>query len=214
MLGHMVPLRSFFISYATRANLNKPIQMTLPRMSFEFTNLNSDPSRKSTKNQSFTVSTPDGQQIKRVYSPVPYNMTFVLSIYTKLNDDMLQIIEQILPYFQPSYNLSVKFLGNLNEIRDIPIQLDSVNMEDDYDGNFDTRKGPLVYTLTFTAVISVWSYHGCHRRYHQEGHCWLYGIFYRWFSVSQETLLISNTKQPPKTMMVVLSPTYTRCSVG
>ena len=144
------PTQKFLARMQQEANLNKPIQMTLPRMSFEFTNLAYDPSRKSTKNQSFTVATPDGQQIKRVYSPVPYNMTFVLSIYTKLNDDMLQIIEQILPYFQPSYNLSIKFLGNLNEIRDIPIQLDSVNMEDDYDGNFDTRRA-LVYTLTFTA---------------------------------------------------------------
>ena len=144
------PTQKFLARMQQEANLNKPIQMTLPRMSFEFTNLAYDPSRKSTKNQSFTVATPDGQQIKRVYSPVPYNMTFVLSIYTKLNDDMLQIIEQILPYFQPSYNLSIKFLGNLNEIRDIPIQLDSVNMEDDYEGNFDTRRA-LVYTLTFTA---------------------------------------------------------------
>ena len=144
------PTQKFLARMQQEADLNKPIQMTLPRMSFEFTNLAYDPSRKSTKNQSFTICSPGGQEVKRVYSPVPYNMTFVLSIYTKLNDDMLQIIEQILPYFQPSYNLSIKFLGNLNEIRDIPIQLDSVNMEDDYVGNFDTRRA-LVYTLTFTA---------------------------------------------------------------
>ena len=81
--------------------MNRPVQMTLPRMSFEFTSLTYDPSRKTTKTQSFLTTTPDGTEIKRVYSSVPYNMGFTLSIYTKLNDDMLQIVEQILPYFQP-----------------------------------------------------------------------------------------------------------------
>ena len=144
------PTQKFLARMQQEADLNKPIQMTLPRMSFEFTNLSYDPSRKSTKNQSFTIATPDGQQVKRIYSPVPYNMTFNLSVYSKLNDDMLQITEQILPYFQPSYNLSIKFLGNLNEIRDIPIVLENITMEDDYEGTFETRRA-LVYTFTFTA---------------------------------------------------------------
>ena len=144
------PTQKFLARMQQEADLNKPIQMTLPRMSFEFTNLSYDSSRKSTKNQSFTVATPDGQQVKRIYSPVPYNMTFNLSVYSKLNDDMLQITEQILPYFQPSYNLSIKFLGNLNEIRDIPIVLENITMEDDYEGTFETRRA-LVYTFTFTA---------------------------------------------------------------
>ena len=144
------PTQKFLARMQQEADLNKPIQMTLPRMSFEFTNLSYDPSRKSTKNQSFTVATPDGQQVMRIYSPVPYNMTFNLSVYSKLNDDMLQITEQILPYFQPSYNLSIKFLGNLNEIRDIPIVLENITMEDDYEGTFETRRA-LVYTFTFTA---------------------------------------------------------------
>ena len=39
--------------------------------------------------------------------PVPYNMQFELNIMCKLNDDALQIVEQILPFFQPSYNLTV-----------------------------------------------------------------------------------------------------------
>ncbi len=143
------PTQKFLARMQQEANLNRPIQITLPRMSFEFTSLEYDPTRKISKNQTFITTTPDGTQVKRVYSPVPYNMGFELSIYTKLNDDMLQIVEQILPYFQPQYNLSIKFLGNLNEIRDIPVLLDSVNMDDDYEGNFDTRRA-LVYTLRFT----------------------------------------------------------------
>ena len=54
---------------------------------------------------------------------------------------MLQVVEQILPYFQPQYNLSVKFLGNLNEIRDVPVILEGIQMDDDYEGNFETRRG-------------------------------------------------------------------------
>ena len=88
--------------------MNRPVQMTLG-MSFEFTSLTYDPSRKTTKTV-FPDTTPDGSEVKRVYSPVPYNMGFTLSIYTKLIDDMLQIVEQILPYFQLYHNLSVKFL--------------------------------------------------------------------------------------------------------
>ena len=143
------PTQKFLARMQQEANLNRPIQITLPRMSFEFTSLSYDPERKTTKNQNFITQTPDGSQIKRVYSPVPYNMGFTLSIYTKLNDDMLQIVEQILPYFQPQYNLSIKFLGNLNEVRDIPVVLDNIDMTDDYEGNFDTRRA-LIYTLSFT----------------------------------------------------------------
>jgi hypothetical protein len=143
------PTQKFLARMQQEANLNRPVQLTLPRISFEFTSLTYDPSRKTTKNQSFITATPDGSEVKRVYAPAPYNMGFTLSIYTKLNDDMLQIIEQILPYFNPHYNLSIKFLGNLNEIRDIPVVLDNIGMDDDYEGNFDTRRA-LIYTLQFT----------------------------------------------------------------
>ena len=65
-------------------------------------------------------------------------------------DDALQIIEQILPYFQPAYQIPIKFLSGLNDKKDVAIQLDNITMEDDYEGNFDTRRA-LVYTLRFTA---------------------------------------------------------------
>ena len=148
------PTQKFLARMEQEANLNRPVQITLPRMSFEFTNLEYDPSRKVTQNQTIIVETPEGQT-KKTYVPVPYNMTIQLSIMTKLNDDMLQIVEQILPYFQPSYSLPIKFLGNLNEVKYVPINLDNIQMEDDYEGNFDTRRA-LVYTLTFTAKTFVY----------------------------------------------------------
>jgi hypothetical protein len=82
--------------------------------------------------------------------PVPYNMQFELSIMSKLNDDALQIVEQILPYFQPAYNLTVSLVDSIQEKRDIPIVLENVTMQDDYEGDFSTRR-VLLYTLRFTA---------------------------------------------------------------
>ena len=80
-------------------------------MSFEFTGLTYDPSRKVYTTQTFIVKDPnDGTETKKSYMPVPYNMQFELSVMTKLNDDALQIVEQILPYYQPAYNLSVELV--------------------------------------------------------------------------------------------------------
>ena len=82
--------------------------------------------------------------------PVPYNIGFELNILSKLNDDALQIIEQILPFFQPSFNLTIDLVDSIGEKRDVPIVLDSITMQDDYEGDFSTRRA-LIYTLRFTA---------------------------------------------------------------
>ena len=82
--------------------------------------------------------------------PVPYNMNFELSIMTKLNDDALQIVEQIVPYFQPAYALSVDLVKSIGEKRDIPVILENITMDDQYEGDFSTRR-VLLYTLRFSA---------------------------------------------------------------
>jgi hypothetical protein len=120
-------------------------------MSFEFTGLTYDSSRKVTTTQTFVAKDPDtGTETKKMYMPVPYNMQFELSIMSKLNDDALQIIEQILPYFQPAYNLTINLVEEIQEKRDVPIVLENVTMQDDYEGDFSTRR-VLLYTLRFTA---------------------------------------------------------------
>jgi hypothetical protein len=145
------PSQKFLARLEQQPNLNSPVQMSLPRMSFEFTGLSYDSQRKLTTTQSFlTSSVTDKTDIKKAYMPVPYNMNFELSIMCKLNDDMLQIIEQILPYFQPSYNLTVDLVKTIGEKRDIPILLENIGMNDTYEGDFNTRRA-LIYTLNFTA---------------------------------------------------------------
>lgn len=145
------PTQKFLARLEQSPDLNKPVQITLPRMSFEFTGLTYDPTRKSTTTQTFIAkSAVDGTETKKVYLPVPYNMQFELSIMSKLNDDVLQIIEQILPFFQPAYSMTIELVDIINEKRDIPVVLENITMQDDYEGNFSTRR-VLTYTLRFTA---------------------------------------------------------------
>ncbi len=145
------PTQKFLARLEESPDLSKRTAMTLPRMSFEFVGLNYDSSRKVTTTQQITVKDPnDGTVTKKAFMPVPYNMQFELSIMTKLNDDALQIVEQILPYFQPSYNLTVQLVETMKEKRDIPIILENVTMDDQYEGNFTTRR-VLLYTMRFSA---------------------------------------------------------------
>ena len=145
------PTQKFLARLTQQPDLNRATAITLPRMPFEFTGLTYDPSRKVTTTQQIVVQDPDSNaDIKKVFMPVPYNMQFELAIMCKLNDDALQITEQILPYFQPAYNLSVQLVSGIKEKRDIPIVLENVTFQDDYEGDFDTRR-VLLYTLRFTA---------------------------------------------------------------
>ena len=82
--------------------------------------------------------------------PVPYNVAFELSIMSKLSDDALQILEQIVPYFQPSFNITINLISSIGEKKDIPIVLESINYSDQYEGGFESRR-TIVYTLSFTA---------------------------------------------------------------
>jgi len=142
------PTQKFLARLEQSPDLNKPVQMTLPRMSFEMNGINYDPRRKASNTQQFIIGS--GTDASKAYLPVPYDINFELSIMTKLNEDMLQIVEQILPYFQPSYNLSVKLVDSIKETRDIPIVLNNINMEDSYEGDYSSRRA-LIYTLQFTA---------------------------------------------------------------
>ena len=143
------PSQKFLARLTQQADLNKPVQITMPRMSFEMTSIDYDSSRKSSLVQTFKTCD-DGSKVKKVFMPVPYNIGFELNVLSKLNDDSLQILEQILPYFQPHFNLTIDLVESIGEKRDIPIVLESINFQDDYEGNFDTRRA-LIHTLRFTA---------------------------------------------------------------
>tara|TARA_R100001443_G_C3358504_1_gene178511 strand:- start:874 stop:1920 length:1047 start_codon:yes stop_codon:yes gene_type:complete len=142
------PMQKFLARIEQQPELNRATQITLPRMSFEMTNITYDATRKAGITQTFKAS--DGSNLRKVFMPVPYNVGFELNVLVKLNDDGLQIVEQILPYFQPAFNLSVDLVSVIGEKRDISVVLDNISFQDDYEGDFATRRA-LIYTLNFTA---------------------------------------------------------------
>ena len=128
---------------------NKRVQITLPRISFEMGGIDYDPSRKVAPTARIQIPTGEGNNTKTAFMPVPYNLSFTLSIIAKTQEDSLQILEQIIPFFQPHFNLTLKLVDTIEEVRDIPITLNSINYEDLYEGNFAQRRA-ILYTLQFT----------------------------------------------------------------
>ena len=143
------PTQKFLARLEQNPDLNRAVQITLPRMSFEMNGITYDPTRKVSVTQTFKAID-DNNTVKKVFMPVPYNIGFELNIMCKLNDDALQILEQILPFFQPSFNVTIELVDSIGESKDVPIVLDSMNFTDDYEGDYSTRRA-LIYTLQFTA---------------------------------------------------------------
>ena len=144
------PRQKFLARIQQQPELNKSTQITLPRMSFEITNISYDSTRKAGITQTFKAKDVNNNQMKKVFMPVPYNLGFDLNVLVKLQDDGLQILEQILPFFQPGFNMSIDLVKSIGEKRDIPMILNSISQQDDYEGDFSTRRA-LIYTLSFTA---------------------------------------------------------------
>ena len=143
------PKQKFLAKLQQQEELTKATAITLPRMSFEMTSMNYDSSRKSSITSTFKAVDADNKA-KKVYLPVPYNVGFELNVMTKLNDDALQIVEQILPFFQPAFNVTIDLVSSIGEKRDIPVVLENISFSDEYEGDFSTRR-VLMYTFQFVA---------------------------------------------------------------
>ena len=133
------------------------VAITLPRMSFEITGYSYDATRKLNKNQKITKVTTnaDTTKMNNQYMPVPYNVNFQLNVFTANSDDGLQIIEQILPYFQPDYTVTMIEDRTMDTKRDIPFILNSVDYSDDYSGSLTSLRR-IIYTLSFTAKVYLY----------------------------------------------------------
>ena len=133
------------------------VAIKLPRMSFEITSISYDAERQLPKvNQFQTPAIEDDQKRIKMYTSVPYDISFTLSVYAKTQDDALQVVEQILPYFSPQYTVSVKPFGNDLDIKeDVPIVLSGLSFEDTYEGPLEQRR-TIVYDLTFDMKMSFY----------------------------------------------------------
>ena len=147
------PIQKFLSRIEQKPDSRNRVAITLPRMSFEIGQLNFDSSRKSSSLQTFNTTIGQNKTPKQIYLPVPYNLPFELTIATKYNDDMFQIIEQIVPFFRPEFNLTVNLSSTIGEKRDIPLVLQGITpFQDDYEGNYDNRRF-ITATLNFVAKI-------------------------------------------------------------
>ena len=146
------PKQKFLARLDQQANLDDPkIAIKLPRMSFEITNMSYDTTTKTSSLNTITSSTGTATR-STVGQMTPYVVDMQLNIIAKNQDDALQIFEQIVPYFQPTYTLAVKFVDELDKSFDVPITLTSVTVQDDYEGEFTARRS-LIYTLDFSMKV-------------------------------------------------------------
>jgi len=133
-------------------SLGSAAAITLPRLGFEIGSLTYDSTRKLNRVQKFKkvkTSSANADKLDTQFMPVPYNMEITLYAMAKNSDDALQIVEQILPYFQPDYTLTLNDMADMGIKRDVPIILNSVGYEDNYQGDFESRRA-IIYTLAFT----------------------------------------------------------------
>jgi len=145
------PKEKFLVRITQDPELTNQSQVSLPRMGFEMTGMQYMPDRKlsSTQRRVNTVgATGSNNSVKTVYTPVPYDFNFSLSVFVKNADDGVQILEQILPFFTPEWTTTLKIIPEMNIKHDVPTVLQSVTTEDAYDGDFETRRS-LIYNLDF-----------------------------------------------------------------
>ena len=145
------PSEKFIARLEQKPDPRRRVSITLPRLAFEMTGIAYDASRKVSTMQTFKAVTKDGTKTaKKVFMPVPYNLGFRLSILTQYNEDAMQIIEQILPLFQPSFNVTVDLVSSIGEKRDIPLVLENINFQDNYTSGYEEKR-VIVHDLQFVA---------------------------------------------------------------
>jgi len=151
------PKRKYLERLLENPNLDtdSKVAIKLPRMSFEIISLNYDATRQLSKVNKYSVSTTNNLKTK-FYSPTPYIINFQLNIYAKTQDDALQVVEQIIPYFNPQYTLTIKpIIGYDTIVDDVPIILQSVTFSDDYEGALEARRS-IIYSLDFEMKINFY----------------------------------------------------------
>ena len=150
------PKQKFLYRLQGNPTDGRKVAITLPRIYFEMTGIDYDATRKTPATQKYkTVINDNGNEVRTQYVPVPYNISFEVGILCKSQDDGLQILEQILPFFQPSFSMSLKFIPDMDEVRDVAVVLNSVDFDDDWEDDFSTRRS-ITYTMQFTAKSYIY----------------------------------------------------------
>ena len=147
------PKEKWLVRIEQDSTLENHTYVTLPRMSFEITGYSYDSQRKLNRMNKLVCNNTNASR-KEMFSPVPYNIDISLYVLTKTQEDALQIIEQILPTFTPEYTLAINSVTDMNVVTDVPIILNSISVQDEYDGDFQTRRF-VTHTLNFTLKMNL-----------------------------------------------------------
>lgn len=142
------PKEKYFARLRSDPDLERPVQVILPRMSFELTGFAYDSARKQNSLLRQAKSN-TATQVASSYMGVPYDLNFDLQIYARNVDDGTHIIEQILPYFTPDYTVTINAIPELGFLKDVPIILNNVSNTIEHEGNFDAVRF-VTWTLSFT----------------------------------------------------------------
>lgn len=148
------PKEKWVVRIESDPNLDNHTYTVLPRLSFEITGYAYDSLRKVNRMNKLVCVQSGGDTRKEVYAPVPYNLDITLYALTKNTEDGLAIVEQILPTFTPEYSLAINAVSDMNIVQDVPIILNSVSVQDDYDGDFNLRRF-VTHTFNFTAKMNL-----------------------------------------------------------
>jgi hypothetical protein len=134
------------------------VAIKLPRMSFEITSIAYDNVRQLAKSSTFKNTGTSVSTRQKFFTPVPYSINFQLNAYAKSQDDALQIVEQILPTFNPQYSITIKPFATEHPtfVEDIPIIINGVSFSDDFEGAMEQRR-TIIYSMDFEMKLS---YHG------------------------------------------------------
>lgn len=150
------PRQKFIARIESLPTVEQPgVQVLLPRMAFEMLSIEYDPTRRVSLVQQNRALNNTTNTLNAQYAPSPYNIQVGLYVYVKNQDDGLQILEQILPYFNPDFNLSINAIPQLGIKNDLPIVLDSVTYDDQYEGDFTARRA-IIWTLNFTLKLNFY----------------------------------------------------------
>lgn len=142
------PKEKYITRIESDPTLNRETAITLPRMSFEISGISYDAGRK--QNSLLKVAKGDtASRVNSMYMGVPYDINFELTVYAKNIDDGTQVIEQILPYFNPDYTVTAAMIPSMGFTKDIPVVLNSVSNQIQYEGNYDSVRY-VYWVLSFT----------------------------------------------------------------
>ena len=143
------PKEKFLARLDADGGLDRKVAIQLPRLSFEIVNMSYAPTRSLNKMQRNTAIGSSASSLRSQFTPVPYDINMALYGMFANNEDAVQVVEQILPFFRPEWTNSVKIVPSMGQYFDVPTVFNDMSIEDTYENDYTIRRS-IIYTFNFT----------------------------------------------------------------